>query len=66
MYVCICKGVTERQIHQAVAEGARDLEDLQNRLGASTGCGTCAEFTTECLREALEQFAPETTLPQPA
>ncbi|HKJ88465.1 MAG TPA: (2Fe-2S)-binding protein [Gammaproteobacteria bacterium] len=66
MYVCICKEVTERQIHEAVAEGARDLEELRERLGVSTGCGTCADFAAECLEEALEQLAPDQPLPHPA
>ncbi|MFA9461926.1 (2Fe-2S)-binding protein [Thiohalorhabdus sp. Cl-TMA] len=66
MYVCICKEVTERQIHRAVAEGARDLDHLQEWLGVSTGCGTCAEFAAECLQEALEQLSAPELLPSPA
>ncbi|HKJ71510.1 MAG TPA: (2Fe-2S)-binding protein [Gammaproteobacteria bacterium] len=53
MYVCICNAVSERRIHQAAAEGARTLGDLQDMLGVATGCGTCAQFAMECLNEAV-------------
>jgi bacterioferritin-associated ferredoxin len=55
MYVCICNAVSERKIHQAAAEGARTLDELQEALGVATGCGTCAEFARDCLQEALDQ-----------
>lgn len=53
MYICICNAVNERRIHQAAAEGARTLADLQEALGVATGCGSCAEFAMDCLQEAL-------------
>lgn len=41
MYVCICKAVTERQIHSCLSEGTDTLEGLQDRLGVATCCGRC-------------------------
>jgi len=32
MYVCICNGVTERDIHQAIDEGASSVRDLNKAL----------------------------------
>ena len=52
MYVCVCQGVTERQIHQAVRDGARSLKDLRHELGVTSECGRCATCARECLREA--------------
>jgi bacterioferritin-associated ferredoxin len=52
MYVCICKGVTESQIHQAIGRGVRRLEDLSRELGLATGCGQCACYAAEMLDEA--------------
>jgi bacterioferritin-associated ferredoxin len=53
MYVCVCKAVTERQIHQAAQEGARSLKDLYQGLGITRECGRCAHCARECLNEAL-------------
>jgi bacterioferritin-associated ferredoxin len=52
MYVCICKRITDNQIHDAISRGARRLEDLSRELGVATGCGQCACFADELLGEA--------------
>lgn len=52
MYVCVCAAVTERQIHQAVREGASTLKDLRRDLGVTAECGRCAGCARQCLREA--------------
>lgn len=61
MYVCICNAVTERQILQAVAGGARTVADLKQALKVGTRCGACASFAEEVLEEGLEGRIP---LPQ--
>jgi bacterioferritin-associated ferredoxin len=61
MYVCICHSVTDRQIRQAVDEGARSLDALARRLKVSTGCGRCSE----CARGVLEQALAEASAPAP-
>ena len=57
MYVCVCQAVTERQIHQAVNEGARTLQDLRRELGVAAECGRCATCARQCLRDVQEYFA---------
>lgn len=52
MIVCVCRRISEQQIHQAAAEGAVSLECLQFELGVSTQCGQCADCATRVLREA--------------
>lgn len=52
MYVCICKRITDSQIHDAIGRGARRLEDLSRELGVATGCGQCACYANELLGEA--------------
>lgn len=41
MYVCICNAVTDRQIVEALSEGADTLAKLQKKLAVSTCCGSC-------------------------
>lgn len=43
MYICICNGVTDSEIKEAVAKGATELADLQMTLGVATCCGKCAD-----------------------
>lgn len=57
MYVCVCKAVTDRQIHQAVGEGACTLRQLRDRLGVASGCARCAECARDVLRQALLERA---------
>lgn len=51
MYVCVCKAVTERQIREAVSDGARTLKDLRRELGVTGDCGQCAVCARQCLKE---------------
>lgn len=51
MYVCVCKAVTDRQIRQAVKEGARTLKDLRRDLGIIGECGQCASCARQCIKE---------------
>ncbi len=49
MYICVCNAISERQVQEAVAQGAQALSDLQASLGVATCCGHCAETATEYL-----------------
>jgi bacterioferritin-associated ferredoxin len=53
MYVCLCNGITDRQIAQAAQCGARSPEDLAQRLGVGLGCGRCVSCAEAVLREAV-------------
>ncbi|TFH87026.1 (2Fe-2S)-binding protein [Billgrantia azerbaijanica] len=53
MYVCICKGVTDHQIRDAVEEGARSFREVQRETGCSTQCGKCACVAKQITREAI-------------
>ncbi len=52
MYICICKGITDRQIRQAVNDGAASLKDLRKQLGVASQCGKCACLATNVINEA--------------
>lgn len=42
MFVCHCRGVTDRTIAAAVAAGADSVEEIGRRCGAGVDCGGCA------------------------
>ena len=63
MYVCICTGVTERQIREAAQRGASDLTSLRMATGCATQCGSCADQAQAILEEQLLlQQAPRARL----
>ena len=51
MYVCICNGVTERDIRQAAEAGCRSLPELTMRTGCGATCGTCLDTAAALLDE---------------
>jgi bacterioferritin-associated ferredoxin len=54
MFVCVCNGVTEGQIRDAVTQGASSLSELSARLGVASGCGTCMDCARQVLHETLQ------------
>ena len=67
MYVCVCKAVTDRQIHRAVENGASTLRELAQDLGVATQCGKCAKcaHSVLCEAKAQQQSSRQTVLLQP-
>lgn len=41
MYICICNGITEREIRGAASLGSTSLSDLRRDLGVGSCCGKC-------------------------
>jgi bacterioferritin-associated ferredoxin len=54
MYVCVCRGITDRDIQSAIKAGASSIGDIERLLGAGTGCGSCREYTGELLQKSLD------------
>ena len=52
MYVCICNGVTERDIRHAADAGCRTLPELTMRTGCGATCGTCLDTAAAILADA--------------
>lgn len=56
MYVCLCAGITDSQIRQAVIQGCRSLWDLSQELGVASGCGKCACMAQAILQQTLTEM----------
>ena len=53
MYVCICKGITEKQIQEAVtSRKSNNPKEILKALGVGSDCGTCVEDAVKTLLEA--------------
>ncbi|MCE7913658.1 MAG: (2Fe-2S)-binding protein [Nitrosomonas sp. PRO4] len=55
MYVCVCRGVTERALREAIHQGADRMRDLKACLGVTEQCGLCASHAKQILDETLPQ-----------
>lgn len=53
MYVCLCNGITENQIREAVTCGADSLLALRLELGVAACCGRCADCAQQVLHETI-------------
>jgi len=49
MYVCVCNAITDSEIRESYADGARTFEALQDELGVSTCCGCCEPMVRDIL-----------------
>jgi bacterioferritin-associated ferredoxin len=59
MYVCLCNGITDREIRRSIRNGVvNSLQELHDHLGVASQCGQCACLAQELLDQTLEeQFA---------
>jgi bacterioferritin-associated ferredoxin len=41
MYVCVCNGVTDREVSAAIDAGAKTRAEVTRACGAGGDCGSC-------------------------
>jgi bacterioferritin-associated ferredoxin len=51
MYVCLCKGITDKDIRNA-AKGASSSREILKNLGVATDCGICLEDAIKIYTES--------------
>lgn len=61
MFVCVCRAVTDKDIKQAVSEGACSFRDVRDQLGAATQCGKCASLTRDIVKQELDACGADST-----
>lgn len=60
MYICLCRGVSDKEIQEAIEKGHNTLKLLAKNLNVATQCGTCKRDIIEiCQRERQEPGAKE-------
>ena len=64
MYVCLCKGITDRQIKAAIKDGASSMSELNRALGVASQCGKCGIATREILRASQAEVPMINGFPQ--
>jgi bacterioferritin-associated ferredoxin len=58
MYICICKAISDSDIQQMVHSGAQSADDIEQRCGAGSDCGSCRDEIGDLVRAHLRNAAP--------
>ncbi len=55
MFVCICRAVTEQQVHSAIESGATTVEAVVTLCRAGGDCGACHQTIEDMIDESSER-----------
>jgi bacterioferritin-associated ferredoxin len=55
MYVCLCMGITDRDVQEVIGRGARTAREILRQCGPGRPCGGCSPT----LRHLLRQTYPD-------
>lgn len=66
MIVCLCHRVSDRAIVQAVRDGIRCFEVLQDETLVASGCGCCDDCAREVFDAACREVEAEWAAPATA
>lgn len=54
MYVCMCYGITDKQIKRAVeAEGVGNMRELRQHLSVGAQCGKCIQMAQQIIDSTI-------------
>ena len=56
MYVCICHGIKEKDIKEAVSDGAQSVRDIKNSLNVGSQCGKCICYAVKVIQETKAEL----------
>lgn len=57
MYVCLCRGITDQDIKDSIANGSETFRDIREELDVGTCCGRCVPETRQLIDEELHKIA---------
>lgn len=55
MLVCICKGISDKDIIEEMQQGASSFGDVRKSLGVATCCGQCASYAKNLVDEKISE-----------
>ena len=54
MFVCLCHGITDKHIAQAVREkGVGNMRELRKQLGVGSQCGKCVQLAQQVVDNTI-------------
>jgi bacterioferritin-associated ferredoxin len=57
MYICVCHGISDRQIREIVDRGAASLDEVQAHLPVASCCGCCEDSARELIESHVDDAA---------
>ncbi|GIH89655.1 bacterioferritin-associated ferredoxin [Planobispora siamensis] len=54
MYVCVCRAVTENEVHDCIAAGAKSARQIRDTTGAGSDCASCVRRICAILKRSEE------------
>jgi bacterioferritin-associated ferredoxin len=57
MYICVCHGISDRQIREVVDRGAASLDQVQAHLPVASCCGCCEDSARELIESHVDATA---------
>ena len=54
MYICLCNAITEKEVQQAIKEGAQSVKQLREKLMVARCCGSCLDSVKQCLQQSTQ------------
>ena len=59
MIICICNGISEKDMKEAVGEGHRNFDDMLKARNVCFQCYTCEEVAREKVKVFVEEGLSE-------
>ena len=53
MLVCVCNGVSDKDIDTLIHEGVCSSEEIRGSLGIGNCCGQCATYAKDLINEKI-------------
>lgn len=57
MIICLCEGISDRDVSAAARQGVQTVQELAKICGAGNGCGSCRSD----IRKMLDDHCPSET-----
>jgi bacterioferritin-associated ferredoxin len=57
MYICLCRGISDRQIREVVNRGAESLDEVKAHLPVAGCCGCCEDAARELISSCKNSSA---------
>jgi len=51
MILCLCEGISDREIQKLICSGAGSVKAISKICGAGTGCGLCRPYLRAMLKK---------------